>query len=314
MDIPAARVDWSARTLPRTWGWAAAAMVVLGAIAATSSAAADPWDSGDQPSKPKATAPAKPKAKPADGDAKPTLKDEGKAVFAPEASTPNSWTIALVAFRGDGADEAGRMALHKVQTEGGLPRAFSERRGDAVVICHGAFDSPDSPQASQELKRVQAIDIGGKRPYADAILSPPLQATNLGSSPQFNLVQAKAMLGDEALYTLQVAVYGRRDLLKPTEADLAEGRKAAETAALRLRQEGEQAFYYHGPRMSMVTVGIFGIEDFDPQTPSYKSTRLIEAQKRHPYNLYNGAGIKEKIAGAKDSRLQPSSLVAIPTK
>ena len=128
------------------------------------------------------------------------------------------------------------------------------------------------------------------------------------------LVQAKAMFGSEALYSLQIAVYGRRDLPNPSEADLAETRKAAEQAAIRLRQEGEQAFYYHGPRMSMVTIGVFGIDDFDPQTPSYKSSRLLAAQKRHPYNLYNGAGIKEKRNPRSEGKLQPSNLVALPEK
>src|SRR5262249_24035027 len=110
------------------------------------------------------------------------------------------------------------------------------------------------------------------------------------------------------------AVYGRRDLPNPTQADLTEARKAAEQAAARFRQEGEQAFYYHGPRMSMVTIGAFNIEDFDPQTPSYQSTRLLEVRKRHPYNLYNGAGIKVINKANGRSELQPSSLVEIPSK
>lgn len=293
----------------------AAVAVAAAALAAGPCVAADPWDSPEstKPSKP-AVKPAAP-AKPVKPEAKPSLKEQGKAVFAKDPTGGGSggggWTIALVAFRGDTADESGRLGLHKVQTEGGLAGAFVEHRGDAVVICYGHFDGPDTPEAAQEIKRIQTIEIGGRRPYADAVLSPPMNATNLGAMPQFNLLQAKAALGEQALYTLQVAVYGRRDLVRPTEADLAEGRKAAEIAVVRLRQEGEQAYYYHGQRMSMVTVGTFGIEDFDPQTPSYKSTRLIEAQRRHPYNLYNGAGIKEL---SKGGRLQPSNLVAVPEK
>lgn len=285
---------------------AAALLVATGVLAAVS--LADPWDSAESAKSRKPAPPAPAKAP----DAKPSLKEQVKAVFADDAAAAaSSWTIAIIAFRGDGADEAGQLGLDKVRSQGGLPKAFLERRGEAVVICTGRFESPTSAEAVAELKRVQAIEIDGRRPYADAVLSPPLSTSNLGAMPQFNLVQARAMFGDDALYTLQVAVYGRRDLLRPTEADLAETRKAAEIAAVRLRQEGEQAFYYHGPRMSMVTVGVFNTEDFDPQTPSYKSSRLLEAQRRHPYNLYNGAGIKEL---GRNERLQPSNLVAIPEK
>lgn len=274
---------------------------------------ADPWES-----KPKDKPAGKPDAK-RDDDAR-KRRDEAKKVFGPaaaaDAAVPEdqAWTIALVVFRGENADELAQMALTKVQTEGGLPGAFLERRGEAVLVAVGRFESVNSPRATAEVKRVQEMTVAGQKPYKDALLVPPLASTNLGAMPEINLVQAKAMFGSEALYSLQVAVYGRRDLTNPTEADLAEARKAAEQAAVRLRQEGEQAFYYHGPRMSMVTIGVFGIDDFDPQTPSYKSARLLAAQKRHPYNLYNGAGIKEKRNPNSEGKLQPSNLVALPEK
>jgi hypothetical protein len=280
----------------------------------------DPWDTSDTPKKPATTPATKPDKKPAPAEPdakKKAIADQAKDVFKPTATAggdiapENAWTIALVVFRGENADELGRLALNKVRTEGNLPEAFSERRGEAVMIAYGRYESSDSPRAVQDIKRIQEMQVGSQKPYRDALLTPPTSGFNLGNMPQLNLVQAKAMYGDAALYTLQVAVYGRRDLPNPTQADLSEGRRAAEQAAVRLRQEGEQAFYYHGPRMSMVTIGAFNQEDFDPQTPSYKSTRLLETQKRHPYNLYNGAGIKEI---SKGGRLQPSNLVEIPTK
>jgi hypothetical protein len=284
--------------------------------------ARDPWDSSD-PVKPKKTDPAKTPAKPApDKDVEkskpkpPTLAEEGREVFKPtpgstDIAPENAWTIALVVFRGETAGELGRLALHKVQTQGSLPEAFIERRGESVMVAYGRFASADDERAIAEVKRVQEMVVQGQRPYKDALLTPPATGFNMGNMPQLNLLQAKAMYGDDAIYTLQVAVYGRRDLPNPTQEVLAETRRAAEQAAARYRQEGEQAFYYHGPRMSMVTVGVFNVEDFDPQTPSYKSTRLMETQKRHPYNLYNGAGIKELNKGG---RLQPSNLVQIPEK
>lgn len=302
----------------RTHACLAAAMLTTVMAGWPAAARGNPWDSA--PDKP-ATTPSKTKKPAKDGgDADSKRRDEAKKVFGPaaaaDAAVPEeqAWTIALVVFRGEDADELAQKALTKVQTEGGLPTAFIEKRGESVIVAVGRYESADSPRGIAEIKRVQEMNIGGQKPFKDALLIPPVAETRLGAMPELNLVQAKAMYGDDALYSLQVAAYGRRDLNNPTEADLAEARKAAEQAAVQLRQQGEQAFYYHGPRMSMVTIGVFGIDDYDPQTPSYKSTRLLAAQKRHPYNLYNGAGIKEKRSPQGEGKLQPSNLVALPTK
>lgn len=204
--------------------------------------------------------------------------------------------------------------LTRVQREGGLPEAYLQKRDKSTLICVGRFADPDQPEAHDALKRVKQIEVSGKRPYIVSYLAPPHATTLQGRLPQYNLLRVHEQFGDSVQYTLQIAAYGRQDLQKPTEADLAEARKAAEQAVVQLRQDGEQAFYYHGPRLSMVTVGLFDSTDYDPQLPSARSQRLIAAQKRHPNNLYNGAGIKEKTKGVQGERLQSSRLVAIPKK
>lgn len=226
------------------------------------------------------------------------------------------WSIVLVVFRGPDRADLAKLGLAKVQIEGGLPNAYIERRGESTAIAVGHFSAGDAPEAVAELKRIQEMEVGGvgERPYRYALLAPPVNKSDPGSIPQYNLTQAHVLYGDQALYTLQVAVYGRRDLVRPTEKDLKEARAAAEQAAVKLRQEGEMAFYYHGPRMSMVTVGVFDSTDFDPEVASFKSPRLKDAIRRHPNNLYNGAGIQERRKGEKEPRLQSSQLVAIPQK
>lgn len=304
------------------------AIAALGAAAWTPAALARADDSSPWP-KPKKEDTKKPATKPkeAPADDRNRLRDEGEQLFkgrpkgAPGADEPaggvSGWCVVLAVFRGDNVDEHARITLERVRGEGGLPEAFSIRRNSSSMIAIGDFPSPDDPRALAELKRVQEIQVtdqGGQtsRPYAFAILSPPL-SENAGALPQYNLLRVKEMLGKEALYTLQVGAYSRLDLARPTEADLAETRKTAEQAVLKLRQEGEQAFYYHGPTMSMVTIGAFGTDDFDPQLPNFKSSRLRDVQKRHPLNMYNGQGVKEKRKGAPD-RMQQSTLVAIPGK
>ncbi len=266
-------------------------------------------------------------AKEAPKDKKPIPKlDDPKDVFGPaskskvdadgKAIETGGWSIILVVFRGKDQGELARLGLHKVQTEGGLPDAFIEKRGEATAVVFGSFSAGDDPRAIAELKRVQEIQAGGSgdKPYRFALLAPPINRIDEGSIPQYNLSQARVLFGDAAVYTLQVAVYGREDLDQATGKDLAEVRRAAEQAAVKLRQEGELAFYFHGPRRSMVTIGVFDTTDFDPEVASMMSVRLKDAMRRHPQNLYNGAGIKERRKGEPQSRMQASSLVAIPTK
>lgn len=230
-----------------------------------------------------------------------------------EASAASrQWCIVLLTLRDDDRDKAAPLALDQIRGKGRVPEAYVDRRAAATLIACGKFDAPDSPEAERELQRIRSIEVDGLRPYAYAVLCPPEIKTPIGSMPEYNLLQAKVQFGEHALQTLQVAVYGRDDLKNPTEKDLKECRDKAEEYCAQLRREGEVAYYYHGPRRSMVTIGVFDQSDYDAQVPGYNSARLADTKKRHPYNLYNGAAIREKRPGDKDGRLQPSMLVKIP--
>ncbi len=292
--------------------------ILVACVTALCASAAPLWAQPDSEGRPSSSPTPKSTPKPA---SKPSKLDNPKDVFGPASKSTTSgdkqvggWTIVVAVFRGEDQAELAKLGLNKVQTEGGLPEAFIEKRGQSTVVATGHFSDGSTPEVAAELKRVQEIKVGtaGQRPYMYALLAPPINKEQPGSLPQYNLSQARVLFGDNALYTLQVGVYGREDLDHASEKDLAEARAAAEQAALRLRQEGEMAFYHHGPRRSMVTVGVFDTTDFDPSAPTFKSARLLDAMKRHPNNLYNGAGIKQKIKGQKEGRLQPSTLVAIP--
>lgn len=228
----------------------------------------------------------------------------------------DTWHIVLQNFTMDDAGlAAAQQALDQVRTIGQLPGAYVDPRGERLVLAFGHFDSLEDPRARQELERVRGISIGGEYPYGRAVLGPPAQKAVMGSIPEYDLRNAKRMFGEDALYTLQVAIYGRLDRSTPPDAELAEYRAAAENAVYELRRQGEQAYYYHSPQRSMVTVGIFGPADHDPQVPGAESPALKLARKNHPYNLHNGTGIKESLStrsGRNADRLQPSLLVAVP--
>lgn len=271
---------------------------------------------------------------------RPTLRPAAPAVPAqeppPEAMPEpgersvlgGSWTIVLASFRGEQRAEQAVTALEAARAAG-LGDALVDRRGEATIVSVGRFDDPSGEAALARLKLVRELRVAGVRPYLGAFFAPPGGMALSGSRPEYNLAsaaraeraraEAAGEKAPELRYTLQVAVYGRDDLNRdPTEAELAESRKAAEEAAVRLRREGERAYYFHGPRRSMVTIGLWSDDDLASASTRDRPGRdenaeLTTLRKRFPHNLYNGAGLMEKSRQGTQ-RLQPSVLVVLPEK
>ncbi|QYU67646.1 hypothetical protein J4558_22520 [Leptolyngbya sp. 15MV] len=231
----------------------------------------------------------------------------------------------VASFRDEGRDAQAAQVLERVRTIGQLPDAYTERRGEVTVVALGNFADPTSAEARAAMERVRAIEIevDGQRgrPFADAVMVPP--AGFAGSLPQYDLRNVRSSEGNWALYTLQVAFYGRIDGRAPTPAEMTEARKAAEEAVIRLRREGEKAFYYHGPRGSTVTIGLFGEEDYRAaeggQRAEFESPALRVLRQRYPHNLVNGAGVRQTVTvvgpdgrPVRQQVMQPSRLVGVP--
>jgi hypothetical protein len=279
----------------------------------------------------------KPKERPAKTPAKDAsprddaMIEEGKKVLSAPGATSGAaspgkgWSVFIAAFRGDDKQAQAEEGLRRVRTLGGLPEAFIEARGEALVVAYGSFAEATSPEARAALERVRTMEIefDGKRgkPFESAVLVPP-EAASAGTIPEYDLRQARKQ-NAWAIYTLQVAFYGKLDGPPATPQETQEFRKAAEEAAVRLRREGDLAFYYHGQRGSTVTVGLFGADDFvaaqGAGKPEYESPALKALRKRYPNNLVNGAGVRQTVStiGAdgqmrKTAILQPSGLVGVP--
>ncbi len=238
-------------------------------------------------------------------------QDEGQELFGGAAGgsdRDDAWTIVLAAFRGDVAAQAAQFALARVVEESGLSDVRIDRRGEAVLLTSGRFDGPTDPRATAALERIQNTELRGGRPFQQALLTPPEPAG--GKVPQYDLSQVEAFYGPGYVYTLQVGAYGRDDGRRPSDSDREEARKAAEEAVAVLRAEGEMAFYYHGPNMSSVTVGLFREDEINVQT-GVRSPAFYDLQAKFPFNLLNGAQRTVRVGG---SRAQPqrSALVAIP--
>ncbi|UYV13968.1 MAG: hypothetical protein NCW75_06675 [Phycisphaera sp.] len=248
------------------------------------------------------------------GEAGPSIDPgEGRALFpggGTSARDDGAWTIVLAAFRGEEADKAARLAHDRVVNEGGLQGARVEQRGRAILLTLGRFGGPDDPEAAAELERVRGVQIRGFTPFERAILTPPLAST--GTNPEHDLLNVHRTYGPGYIYTLQIGSYGRADGRPATDAERMEARRAAERAVATLRSEGEQAFYFHGPNYSSVTVGLFRAEEVDPQT-GLRSPAFYDLQAKFPYNLLNGAERRVTLQG-EEPQAQRSVLVGIPKR
>lgn len=245
------------------------------------------------------------------------LSSEGTDVFGSRkppdpGEGDTSWSIVIVSAVGENNEREAQLALDKVRTVGGLSQAYAERRGKSIVVAYGRYAAPDDKQAQADLKRIQSILIDGATPFAGAILAPPPYDSLPGSVPEYDLSTLRQRRGKNALYTLQVAAYCRMDGKQASAQDLAQFRAAAEKAVVELRREGEEAFYHHGPRMSVVTVGVFGDKDVDPVHAGKESMVVQMARQRHPLNLVNGQGVKVRMRGQAEPQLQPSRIIVIP--
>ncbi len=225
------------------------------------------------------------------------------------------WSVLVAMVPSGRASDADAM-LGTVRSAG-LGGAFVSERSGRPAIAFGSYDDPASEEAQAGLARVRGVEVEGMRPFATAVLMPPPAARSTGEAASYDLRGVKARLGDSAVYTLQVGVYGRADYQRPTEPELGLFREQAEIAVSKLRGEGERAFFYHGPNSSSVTVGVFSEDDHDGSTmPAVESPGLRALRKRFPHNLLNGEGLMETVKTDRGpiKRLQPSRLVAIPRR
>mgnify|MGYP006421448171 CR=1 FL=1 len=251
--------------------------------------------------------------------------EEGRGVFSEpttgerdasgDADADASWSIVLVTLP-EGAESVRDEVLGRVRERDGIGGVRAQTRSGRIMILTGSYDGPNDPRAMEDLERFHTLEVNGRRPYARAYLTPPSPESLKGSNPEFDLRTAKERFGDGAAYTLQIGVYGTLGDESLSAEKRREFRDAAEGAVAALRAEGERAFYYHAPNMSMVTVGVLRESEFDPSTmPPIESDRLKALREQYPHNLLNGQGIRQTETtdtGQRVTRLQPSRLVGIP--
>jgi hypothetical protein len=179
-------------------------------------------------------------------------------------------TILLAEYRG-AAPTAEAWRVGKELTDKGLPDVFIIDGAGVASLCTGHYDSLKDNRADEMLKAVRRIrDAAGNYPFAGVMLVPIPEPLPQNPWP---LEQAKGP------FTLHVASWELPGRMAKAQAYAAE-----------LRAQGFEAYVYHGPRLSIVTLGSFGPEIYDnpsavgrPKTkPNIVSPKILELQKKFP--------------------------------
>ena len=215
------------------------------------------------------------------------------------------WSIQMCTFRGPDRHRAAATLVKQLGQER-LDNLWVGEQEDRVTLMRGRFADPGGGPTRAALEQCRKIRLEGRYPFEDARLVPVADLVAGGN----DLKQFASQSLHTALYTLQVEAY-----------DLQVGaryRKVAEGRAGKLRVSGQKAFFYHGPHLSIVTLGLFTRAEAFVSSPlpgggvtEVYAPAVRQLQRKYPYNLMNGRTLVEKAHGQK-VRDQPSFLVRVP--
>jgi len=165
------------------------------------------------------------------------------------------WTILCLELEGPGSyTNARNLAEGLKATPGVDPAKVSVHEGqNSAAIYYGTYLRDIDPQTGDrsiprelrdDLTLIKQLADEEQRHYFLGAHMVPTPEPNVGR-PEWDLRQAPGR------YTLQVAVYFNTDFLQDRKL-------AAVEKTRQLRARGLEAYYYHGPTCSIVTVGAFG--------------------------------------------------------
>jgi hypothetical protein len=179
-------------------------------------------------------------------------------------------TILLAEYRGP-APTNDALRVGKELSDKGLRDVFVVEGSGVASLCVGHYNSWQDKAADEMLKAVRPIrDAAGQYPFAGVMLVPVPEPTPQNPWP---LEKAKGV------FTLHVASWEAPGRMPKAQAYAAE-----------LRAQGYEAYVYHGPRLSMVTLGAFGLEIFDNPAlvgqagakPKVTSPKVLELIQKFP--------------------------------
>lgn len=180
------------------------------------------------------------------------------------------------------------------------------------------------PDNLKDLELVRSLSMTVNDPQAGPRDVWPFQLATMAALPtERGEVNAWNLSRAKGYYSLQVGVFYDTEGMR-------QRRYAAEEYCRLLRSQGEEAYFYHGPAMSIVCLGAFpkeaiaDVREEDPLTGKIKfsarivDSKLLALQEKYPDNLQNGARMyditHDPRTGEKIRTPQPSFPVQIPSE
>ncbi|MFA9476842.1 hypothetical protein ACERK3_00915 [Phycisphaerales bacterium AB-hyl4] len=205
------------------------------------------------------------------------------------------WTIPLERFTGRDRQAHAQSMLTRLQQQAGLRSLWIEDVDGTATLYRGRFADPSAEEARQALHHSRRIRLDDGQPFSDVRL------VNLAGGGEPRITDPHDLRQYPGFYTLQVGYFdGEYD---------GDFRAAAEDAAHRLREDDHDAYFYHGPHRSLVTVGLFSYEEAfvtadDPtaaqaQVDAYAPT-IRELQRNFPHNRGNGRSRPQRPPEGQD--------------
>jgi len=212
----------------------------------------------------------------------------------PHVRSPKGYAIQIASFEGGDSTQQAFELSNKLRSQAGLAELWYSNRGHSTIVYAGRYRDPRSDRARAALAQVRSAQIDGESRFAQAEIVP----LSGGDIPVYNEYDLRNHRGG---LTLQIGFYDSN--FGPNF------RKAAEIQAEILRGEGEDAYFYHGPNRSMVTIGLMTEDEAFVQngpTQSY-SPATRQLQEEYPYNMMNGVSFT--VRENSETKIQESFLI-----
>ncbi len=199
------------------------------------------------------------------------------------------WTILLSTIRGAGHVRLGTEGKDEVQQETGWNDLLVVHEAGVSKLYRGSYRSPED--AREDLKE-------SKQYFPQAILI-KTPGSDIGPA-EWDLENARGA------YTVCVAIF-----YNEPDQDWYLRKQAAVEYCEQLRGEGREAYYFHGPSKSSVTIGSFGEQAVrevsqwnENRTQRLTTTEVVEPRihrimKEFPYMAVNG---RAEIVTVPDAR------------
>ncbi|MDA1007603.1 MAG: hypothetical protein O2800_01175 [Planctomycetota bacterium] len=230
------------------------------------------------------------------------------------ADTTKPWGVVLATFSGDSnravADAAAAQIIDTYPT---ITEISVRSKPNGSVILAGHFAEATDPEAKEMLNRVRAIQVDGKPAFPRAMLTAMKGVVDGERIGAWDVRQLRLRYSEvNPLYTIQVAVWSDFD---STEITTSQVRTQSESYCRELRALGFPAFYLHteSPMMSVVTVGVYGVDAYDPRSTLF-SDEVTAVMKRFPKHLVNGEEFLIALDPREPKKLSPQAprLVEVP--